>query len=77
MLKVMDCGCSEHKSCQATFTGNKAVMMERFIVNLPRCDGYYTYICEYGHTHRIVSYRSPQKIAISHVHEEGVGRGVS
>jgi hypothetical protein len=74
MLKVTDCGCCEHESCQATFTGNKALMIERLIANLQMYGEYYTYICEYGHTHRVMSNFPRHKITITHLIERGLNK---
>jgi hypothetical protein len=65
MLTVTDCGCCKHKSYQVTFTGNKALMMIRLITNLPMCGEYYTFICEYGHTHRVIANLPTHKIAVT------------
>ena len=65
MLTVIDCGCAEHKSSQVTFTGNKALMMTRFINNLPMCGTNYTFICEYGHTHRVIANLPVYKITVT------------
>jgi len=65
MLTVTDCGCCEHKLYQVTFTGNKALMMTRLITNLPMCREYYTFICEYGHTHRVIANLPQHKIAVT------------
>jgi hypothetical protein len=62
MLTITDCGCSEHQSHQVIFNGVQATMMERFISNLPINGLNYTYICEYGHTHRVIPHFPHEKI---------------
>jgi len=76
MLTVTDCGCGEHKSYQVTFTGNKALIMTRFIANLPMCGKYYTFICEYGHTHRVMANLPTHKIAATPLVERGLVKEV-
>ena len=74
MLTVTDCGCFEHKSCQVTFTGNMALMMTRLINNLPMCGKYYTCICEYGHTHRVIANLPKHKIAVTTLVNRGLAK---
>ena len=76
MLTVTDCGCCEHKSCQVTFTGNKALIMARLITNLPMCGKYYTFICEYGHTHRVIANLPKHKIAVTRLVDRGLAKEV-
>jgi len=76
MLTVTDCGCCEHESCQVTFTGNKASMMTRFITNLPMCGKHYTFICEYGHTHRVIANLPKYKIAVTPLVDRGLAKEV-
>jgi hypothetical protein len=76
MLTVTDCGCLEHKSCQATFTGNRALMMTRFITNLPMCGKHYTFICEYGHTHRVIANLPKYKIAVTPLGDQNLAQEV-
>ncbi|MFA5111405.1 MAG: hypothetical protein WC443_08380 [Desulfobaccales bacterium] len=54
MITVTDCGCSEHHSCQLTFNGDQSWMVERLIANLCMDGEGYTYVCESGHTHRLI-----------------------
>jgi len=76
MLTVTDCGCGEHKSYQVACTGNKALMMTRLITNLPMCGKYYTFICEYGHTHRVIANLPKHKIAVTRLANRGLAKEV-
>ena len=55
MLTITDYGCIEHQSCRTTFDGMQAMMVNNLIANLPINGGEYTYICQYGHTHRVLA----------------------
>jgi len=74
MLTVTDCGCGEHKSYQVTFNANMALMMTRLITNLPMCGKYYTFICEYGHTHRVIANLPKHKIAVTPLVDRGLAK---
>jgi len=63
MLIITDCGCTEHESYQVTFDGVQAAMMEHFVTNLPIYGLNYSYICEYGHTHRVIPNFSQEEMA--------------
>jgi hypothetical protein len=53
MLKLMDSGCNEHHRRRLRFSGTEANLLATIIYNLPHNGDCYTYICEYGHTHRL------------------------
>jgi hypothetical protein len=55
MVTVTDSGCHKHQPCQITLSGASAWMVERLIVNLPMDGGEFTYVCEHGHTHSVIS----------------------
>ena len=54
MLKLSDLGCNEHKGCQITLGGIEAEVMEGILSNLHQEGNFHTFICQYGHTHRIL-----------------------
>jgi hypothetical protein len=62
MLTITDCGCYKHQACQVTFDGEQAAMMENLMANLPWNGPSYTYICVYGHTHRILRHFHEQEV---------------
>lgn len=53
MLTIMDHGCDRHKRRQVMLNGVEAEMMADFLYNLIKDGDFHTYICTYGHTHRI------------------------
>ena len=53
MLKIIDPGCTKHKPRQFTLDGVAAEIMGDILYNLPKVGEFHTFICEYGHTHRI------------------------
>lgn len=63
MLKLTDSGCAQHCPQQITLTGTAAVLVARLILNLPFTDAAPTYICEHGHTHRLMLQPSEEKVA--------------
>ena len=65
MVTVNDRGCHKHQPCQITFSGASAWMVERFIANLPMNGGEFTYVCEHGHTHVVISLPAKQGIAVN------------
>ena len=65
MLTITDYGCNEHQSSQFTFCGDTADMIKRLIVNLQKYGGYYSYICEYGHTHIVIPSPPLQEVVSS------------
>jgi hypothetical protein len=65
MLTITDCGCHEHQSSQFTFRGDTAYMVKQLITNLQKCGEYYSYICEYGHTHSVIPSLPLQEIVSS------------
>jgi hypothetical protein len=46
--------------------------MTRLITKLPMCGKYYTFICEYGHTHRVIANLPKHKIAVTHLVDRGL-----
>ena len=64
MVTVSDSGCHKHQTCQITFSGASALMVERIIANLPINSGQFTYVCEHGHTHIVLSLPAKQEIAV-------------
>jgi hypothetical protein len=54
MLKLSDLGCSEHSHRQLTLSGSEGELMADILYNLPKEGVFHTFICEYGHTHRII-----------------------
>ena len=65
MLKLTDSGCAQHCPQQITLTGAAAALVARLILNLPLTDGGPTYICEHGHTHRLMLHPREEKVASS------------
>ncbi len=53
MLTITDLGCNRHDRCQFTLGGVEAEIMGDILYNLPNDGDSHTFICEYGHTHRI------------------------
>jgi len=53
MLTITDLGCDRHKRRQVMLNGVEAEMMADFLYNLVKTGDFHTYICAYGHTHRI------------------------
>jgi hypothetical protein len=53
MLKLTDLGCNEHQRRQIRLSGLEAKLMADLIYNLPHEGDFHTFICEYGHTHRL------------------------
>ena len=53
MLTITDLGCDRHKRRQVILNGVEAEMMADFLYNLIKDGDFHTYICAYGHTHRI------------------------
>ena len=53
MLTITDLGCNRHDRCQFTLGGVEAEIMGDILDNLPNDGDFHTFICEYGHTHRI------------------------
>jgi hypothetical protein len=76
MLTVTDSGCCKHKSYQVSFTGNKAFLMTRLIASLPVCNADYTFICEYGHTHRVMANLPTQKISATPILDRGLAKAI-
>jgi hypothetical protein len=65
MLKLTDSGCGQHPPRQITLTGAAAVLVARLILNLPPTDAGHTYICEHGHTHRLMLHQREEKVTAS------------
>jgi hypothetical protein len=61
MLKLSDLGCNEHKRRQITLSGIEAELMEGILYNLHQEGDFHTFICKYGHTHRISFYFEGEK----------------
>ncbi|MCL4501378.1 MAG: hypothetical protein M1438_05915 [Deltaproteobacteria bacterium] len=54
MLVITDFGCDVHLLRRLKYNGPEAQVMREVIANLP-VDGYsHTYICEHGHSHRLM-----------------------
>jgi hypothetical protein len=53
MLTITDLGCNRHDRCQFTLSGVEAEIMGDILYNLPNDGDSHTFICKYGHTHRI------------------------
>ena len=53
MLTITDLGCKRHNRRQFTFGGDDAEIMRDILYNLPNHGDFHTFICEFGHTHRI------------------------
>jgi hypothetical protein len=53
MLTITDLGCDRHNRRQLTLGGVEAEIMGDVLYNLPNDGDSHTFICEYGHTHRI------------------------
>jgi hypothetical protein len=53
MLTITDLGCKRHNRRQFTLGGHEAEIMIDILYNLPNDGDFHTFICEYGHTHRI------------------------
>ncbi len=53
MLNIIDSGCSKHSRRQFTLDGDEAEIIGDILCNLPNDGDCHTFICEYGHTHRI------------------------
>ena len=53
MLTITDLGCNRHNRRQFTLGGVEAEIMGDILYNLPNDGDSHTFICEYGHTHRI------------------------
>jgi hypothetical protein len=53
MLTITDLGCKRHNRRQFTFGGDEAELVREILYNLPNDGECHTFICEYGHTHRI------------------------
>jgi hypothetical protein len=54
MMIVSDLGCARHQSRQLRLFGPEAQVMHDLIANLQGNQDYRTYICGYGHSHRLV-----------------------
>lgn len=53
MIKITDFGCDRHNRRQVTLGGVEAEIMGDVLYNLHNDGHFHTFICEYGHTHRI------------------------
>jgi hypothetical protein len=53
MLELTDHGCNKHILLKLKLMGVEAERVKNIVFNLPREGDFHTYICEYGHTHRI------------------------
>ena len=53
IVRVSDLGCMTHGKRELTFSGSKAELMEVIIRNLHRDGEFHTFVCQYGHTHRL------------------------
>jgi hypothetical protein len=53
MLKINDSGCKKHDGRQFTLYGGEADIIGDMLSNLPNDGNSHTFICEYGHTHRV------------------------
>ena len=63
MLKFIESGCAQHCPQQITLTGAAAALVARLILNLHFTDGGPTYICEHGHSHRLMLQPREEKVA--------------
>jgi hypothetical protein len=62
MLTITDFGCDRHHLRQVTFSGVEAELITDVLYNLTNDGGFHTYICEYGHTHRISFNKQQEKL---------------
>lgn len=62
MLKLSDHGCNEHKRRKITLSGIEAEVMEGILCNLHQEGEFHTFICKYGHTHRISFHLEGEKL---------------
>lgn len=53
MLTITDLGCDRHNLRQVTLSGVEAELMTDVLYNLTNDGEFHTYICEYGHSHRL------------------------
>lgn len=54
MLMVTDFGCDLHLPRRLKYFGPEAQVMREVIANLPADGDNHTYICEHGHSHRLL-----------------------
>lgn len=74
MFKLTDSGCGQHSPQQITLTGAAAALVARLIFNLSPTGAGLTYICEHGHSHRLILYQLEEKMASS-LPESGLSGG--
>jgi hypothetical protein len=85
MLMITDFGCDRHNLRHVTLSGVEADLMGDVLYNLSNDGEFHTYICEFGHTHRIsfniqqekllrLSDMFSQKVRRSERQEPGPGR---
>ncbi len=54
MLTLTDFGCSLHLERQLKYSGPEAEAVANIVANLPSEGACHTYICDEGHTHRLL-----------------------
>ena len=54
MLLINDFGCDLHQLRRVRYFGVEAQVMRDIIANLPADGDGHTYICEHGHSHRLM-----------------------
>jgi hypothetical protein len=53
MITITDFGCDRHNQRQVKLDGVEAELMGDIVYNLHNDGHFHTFICEYGHTHRV------------------------
>jgi hypothetical protein len=75
MLTITDLGCDRHNLRQVTLSGIEAELMTDVLYNLTNDGDFHTYICEWGHTHRISFNIQEEKLfRLSAMFSKKVGR---
>jgi hypothetical protein len=63
MIKVIDHGCSKHSWSQLLLNEPEAELVKNILFNLPRLGNFHTFICDFGHTHRLSYLIQMEKMA--------------
>lgn len=63
MLKIVDLGCEKHHWRRLSLLAPGAELLKDVLCNLPREGEFHTYICQHGHTHRIIFQAQALKVA--------------
>lgn len=75
MLIITDFGCDLHLRRKLKYFGSESLVLENVLANLPSEGDCHTYICEHGHTHRLlVDLRLSEALNEGEVSTPGYGK---